>query len=59
MSSGFDVDFDMSSDEISILMKKYKKIKKYQKSNLFAIKTINGTENYVSKLIEEAKEEGF
>jgi len=30
MSSGFDVDFDMSSDEISVLMKKYKKIKKYQ-----------------------------
>ena len=42
MSSGFDVDFDMSSDEISVLMKKYKKIKKYQKSNLFTIKTING-----------------
>jgi|TARA_R110002124_G_scaffold131722_4_gene294060 hypothetical protein len=59
MSSGFDVDFDMSSDEISVLMKKYKKIKKYQKSNLFTIKTINGTENYVSKMIEEAKEEGF
>jgi hypothetical protein len=59
MSSGFDVDFDMSSDEISALMKKYKKIKKYQKSNLFTIKTINGTENYVSKMIEEAKEEGF
>tara|TARA_B100000902_G_scaffold152112_1_gene148654 strand:+ start:4241 stop:4420 length:180 start_codon:yes stop_codon:yes gene_type:complete len=59
MSSGFDVDFDMSSDEISILMKKYKKIKKYQKSNLFTIKTIDGTEDYVSKMIEEAKEEGF
>ena len=59
MSSGFDVDFDMSSDEISVLMKKYKKIKKYQKSNLFTMKTINGTENYVSKMIEEAKEEGF
>jgi len=59
MSSAFDVDFDMSSDEISVLMKKYKKIKKYQKSNLFTIKTINGTENYVSKMIEEAKEEGF
>ena len=59
MSSGFDVDFDMSSDEISVLMKKYKKIKKNKKSNLFTIKTINGTENYVSKMIEEAKEEGF
>jgi hypothetical protein len=59
MSSGFDVDFDMSSDEISTLLKKYKKIKKYQKSNLFTIKTIDGTENYVSKMVEEAQKEGF
>jgi hypothetical protein len=59
MSGGFDVDFDMSTDEVKRLLKEYKKIKKYQKSNLFAIKTMDGTENIVSKMIEEAKEEGF
>lgn len=59
MSKGFDVDFDMSTDEIEGLLKEYKKIKKYQKSNLFAIKTMDGTEKIVSKMIEEAKESGF
>lgn len=59
MSKGFDVDFDMSTDEIEGLLKEYKKIKKYQKSNLFAIKTMDGTEKVVSKMIEEAKEIGF
>lgn len=59
MSKGFDVDFDMSTDEIEALLKEYKKIKKYQKSNLFAIKTIDGTEKIVSKMIEEAKDSGF
>ena len=59
MSGGFDVDFDMSTDEVKRLLKEYKKIKKYQKSNLFAIKTMDGTENIVSKMIEEAKEEDF
>lgn len=59
MSGGFDVDFDMSTDEVEKLLKVYKKIKKYQKSNLFAIKTMDGTEKIVSKMIEEAREEGF
>ena len=56
---GFDIDFkglDMNPDEIQDLLKKYKKIKKYQKSNLFAIKTMDGTEKVVSKMIEEASE---
>ena len=62
MSNGFDISFegiDMSPDDVKDLLKKYKKIKKYQKSNLFAIKTMDGTEEIVSKMIEEAREEGF
>lgn len=62
MSNGFDISFegiDMSPDDVQDLLKKYKKIKKYQKSNLFAIKTMDGTEEIVSKMIEEAREEGF
>ena len=49
----------MDPDQVQALLKQYKKIKKYQKSNLFAIKTMDGTENVVSKMIEEANEEGF
>ncbi len=62
MSSGFDINFeglDMNPDEVQELVKKYKKIKKYQKSNLFAIKSMDGTEEVVSKMIEEAREGGF
>ena len=60
--SGFDINFeglDMDQDQVQELVKKYKKIKKYQRSNLFAIKTLDGTEEIVSKMIEEAREEGF
>ena len=59
MSNGFDISFegiDMSPDDVQDLLKKYKKIKKYQKSNLFAIKSMDGTEDVVSKMIEEASE---
>ena len=62
MSNGFDINFegiDMNPDDVQDLLKKYKKIKKYQKSNLFAIKTMDGTEEIVSKMIEEAREAGF
>ena len=62
MSNGFDINcegLDMNPDEVQDLLRKYKKIKKYQKSNLFAIKTMDGTEDVVSKMIEEAREGGF
>tara|TARA_R110001606_G_scaffold28835_6_gene90773 strand:- start:348 stop:533 length:186 start_codon:yes stop_codon:yes gene_type:complete len=61
MSDGFvdNVEFELPKEQINKLLKSYKKIKKYQKSSLFAIKTIDGTEDVVSKMIEEAVEEGF
>ena len=62
MGKGFDINFeglDMSQESVQELVKKYKKIKKYQKSSLFAVKTIDGTENLVSKMIEEATDAGF
>jgi hypothetical protein len=62
MSKGFDISFeglDMNPDHVQLLLKKYKKVKKYQKSSLFAIKTMDGTEDIVSKMIEEARQEGF
>lgn len=46
----------INDNEVDKLLKKYKKIKKYMKSPLFTVKKIDGTENYVSQLIKEAKE---
>jgi hypothetical protein len=65
MGKGFDnydVTFeglDMSQQVVQELVKKFKKIKKYQKSSLFAVKTMDGTEEIVSKMVEEAREGGF
>ena len=59
MAKGFDVEFEVPEDQINILLKQYKKIKKYQKSSLFAVKTMDGTEDVVSKMIDEAREGGF
>jgi len=53
------VEFEIPQEQIDMLLKKYKKIKKYQKSSLYAVKTMDGTEDVVSKMIEEAKQEGF
>lgn len=58
MSKGFDVEFELPPDDIDKLLKVYKKIKKYQKSSLFAVKTMDGAENVVSKMIKEAEELG-
>lgn len=58
---GFDVKFegiDMNPDQVQAILKKYKKIKKYQKSNIFEVKTMDGTEDYVSELIKEGEEYG-
>jgi len=60
MSEGFDkVEFDLpvKKDEVQKLLKKYKKIKKYMKSPLFVVKTMDGTEEIVKSLLEEAKED--
>ena len=62
MSKGFDINFeglDMSQESVQELVKKYKKIKKYQKSSLFAVKSMDGTEEIVSRMVEEAREGGF
>ena len=64
MEKGFndskvDVEFSLPNEQIQVLLKKYKKIKKYQKSSLFAVKTMDGTEEIVSKMVEESREGGF
>ena len=44
---------DINFDGIEQVKKKYKKIKKYMKSNLYQIKVIDCTEKVVSNLIKE------
>ncbi len=57
MSDGFDVKVEMPREDIDKLLKKYKGLKKYQKSNLFAIKTIDGTEDVISKMVQEVEDD--
>ena len=47
---------DIDPVEMRNVMKKYKKIKKYMKSNLFQVKLLDGTEKVVSQLEKEANE---
>ena len=54
--TGKDLNIDINLDSIDSILKKYKKIKKYQKSSLYAVKTMDGTEDIVSSLIKEAEE---
>ena len=56
MNDKFDVEFDMPQEDINKLLKSYKKLKKYQKSSLFAIKTMDGTEKLISKMIQEVED---
>jgi len=63
MSEGFQnnkikVGVEISTDEVEKLLKQYKKVKRYMKSPLFAVKTMDGTEKYVSELLKEAEENG-
>lgn len=59
MSEGFSeekIEVSIYKDEVKNLLKKYKKIKKYQRSSIFEVKTMDGTETYVSQLIKEVEE---
>ena len=43
-------------DEVHKLSKQYKKIKKYSKSNIFKIKTLDNSETIISSLMKEYNE---
>jgi negative regulator of sigma E activity len=43
----------INDDEMNKLIKRYKKIKKYMRSTLYEMKTLDGTEQIVSKLLED------
>ena len=46
---------NINLDGLSDVKKKYKKIKKYMKSNLYQIKVMDGTETVVSDLLKDNK----
>tara|TARA_B100001964_G_C14082713_1_gene531089 strand:- start:2 stop:187 length:186 start_codon:yes stop_codon:yes gene_type:complete len=58
LTKGFEdkkVKCTIDNEELNKVVKRYKNVKKYMKSPLFAVKTMDGTEDYVSKLIEEGE----
>jgi len=65
MSQGFKSEKDkkgkatviINDDEVVKLLKKYKKLNKYRKSSVFAIETMDGTDNIISQLIKEYQED--
>lgn len=61
MSEGFseeNIEVAINKNEVKKLLKKYKKVKKYMRSPLFTVKTMDGTETYVSELLKETGENG-
>ena len=59
MSEGFSeekIEVQIYKDEVKKLLKQYKKIKKYQRSSIFEVKTMDGTEKYISELIKGVEE---
>jgi hypothetical protein len=58
LTKGFEdkkVKCTIDNEELNKVVKRYKNVKKYMKSPLFVVKTMDGTEDYVSKLIEEGE----
>lgn len=45
------------TDELNKIVKRYKNAKKYMKSTMFTIKTLDGSETYISSLIKEAQDD--
>jgi len=59
MSDGFSeekIEVQIYKDEVKKLLKQYKKIKKYQRSTIFEVKTMDGTETYISELLKDVQE---
>ena len=58
MSEGFSeekIEVSVNKDEVKNLLKRYKKIKKYMRSPVFTIKTLDGTEKVVSELLRNSE----
>ena len=59
MSKGFDiesVEIEIPKQDMKNLVKKYKQLKKYQKSNLHALQKLDGKKTIIDELIEESED---
>ena len=59
MSRGFDVEsveFELPKEDMKKLIKKYKQLKKYQKSNLHTLQKLDGKKTIIDELIEESED---
>tara|TARA_R100000231_G_C5196088_1_gene125927 strand:+ start:277 stop:462 length:186 start_codon:yes stop_codon:yes gene_type:complete len=58
MAKGFDVggvEVEIPVEDMSRLIKKYKKLKKYQKSTLHTIQKLSGKKTVIDELTEESE----
>lgn len=46
------LNYNINLDELRSVKKEYKRLRKYMKSNLFAIKTLDGNEEIISNLLK-------
>lgn len=61
MSSGFGAEklkngkavVVINDDEVNKILKEYKKIKKYMRSSLYKVKSLDGTEDVVKNLLDQ------
>lgn len=56
--TGKDAKIEIDIDAVAKLTKKYKKIKKYMKSNYYDLLQMHGTEKIVTNLLKESEEDG-
>ena len=52
-NQGSQLNVKVSNEEIDKIVKKYKKIQKYRKSSLFAVHSMDETEDMISKMVDE------
>ena len=52
-NQGGQLNVKVSKAEIDKIVKKYKKIQKYRKSSLFAVQSMDETEEMISKMVDE------
>ena len=50
---GEELKVNVSQAEIDKIIKKYKKIQKYRKSSLFAVQSMDETEEMIAKMVDE------
>jgi hypothetical protein len=59
MSEGFSeekIEVSIDKNKLQEVLKVYKKLKRYQKSNIYEIKTMDGTESTIKNLLKEMED---